>query len=281
MAIDWSMARQPNVLAMAMEGYEQGKQMRREEKSRNALGTLITNPNDTAAFSTLAQNAPEYALQFREQQQQVQVGQAKQRGDQMQQLGRLLNHATDETTYQQSLAAAKQIGLDVLSAPPSFDPQWVNQQKLVLQAYEKDGGQALSNYAKVGMDMGLQGPELAAFVKRAYEADQVKTIPYTQGGGVAGYNPVTGAINTVVAPNPGGYAAGAPVQPRPAPQPTQQRKPITVQAAMKAVQDVGAGAAQFIRNNGFAVQVTSPQEARQLPSGTPIILPDGSEGVVP
>lgn len=156
MAIDWSMARQPNVLAMAMEGYEQGKQMRREDATRNALGTLITNPNDTAAFSTLAQNAPEYALQFRGQQQQVQVGQAKQRGDQMQQLGRLLNHATDETTYQQSLAAAKQIGLDVSSAPPSFDPNWVGQQKLVLQAYEKDGGQQISGLARELSDAGYK-----------------------------------------------------------------------------------------------------------------------------
>ena len=74
----------------------------------------------------------------------------------MQQLGRLLNHATDETTYQQSLAAAKQIGLDVSSAPPSFDPQWVGQQKLVLQAYEKDGGAQISGLARELSDAGYK-----------------------------------------------------------------------------------------------------------------------------
>lgn len=34
-------------------------------------------------------------------------------------------------------------------------------------------------------------------------------------------------------------------------------------------------------NNGQPVKVSSPQQARSLPSGTPIILPDGSPGVVP
>lgn len=156
MAIDWSLARQPNVLAMALDGYEQGKQMRREEASRNALGALVQNPNDQAAFGTLAQNAPEYAMQFRGQQQQVQLGQAKQHGEQMQQLGRLLNHATDETTYQQSLAAAKQIGLDVSTAPPQFDPNWVGQQRLVLQAFEKDGGAQISGLARELSDAGYK-----------------------------------------------------------------------------------------------------------------------------
>jgi hypothetical protein len=50
MAIDWSMAVQPNVLAMALNGYEQGRQLRREEKSRNALAGLLGGmqaPNGT------------------------------------------------------------------------------------------------------------------------------------------------------------------------------------------------------------------------------------------
>jgi hypothetical protein len=330
------MAVQPNVLAMALNGYEQGRQLRREEKSRNALAGLLGGmraPNGTPGigdgipgnrpmgggmptldpvlspgggiggglgqggdmvpmggaspggidYSAFTPEDLRTAITIQGQQREQQQAQTKQRGEQMQQLGRLLNHATDETTYQQSLAAAKQIGLDVSSAPPSFDPNWVGQQKLVLQAYEKDGGQALSNYGKIAVDEGFRPgtPQYTARVTQLYTADQVKTIPTQPGGGVAQYNPATGRTEMVIVPNQGGYAVGAPVQPGTTQQPTQQRKPITVQAAMKAVQDVGAGAAQFIRNNGFAVQVTSPQEARQLPSGTPILLPDGSEGVVP
>jgi hypothetical protein len=41
MAIDWNLARQPNVLGMAMEGYDQGVKLRAQEKSRNALAGLL------------------------------------------------------------------------------------------------------------------------------------------------------------------------------------------------------------------------------------------------
>lgn len=49
-----------------------------------------------------------------------------------------------------------------------------------------------------------------------------------------------------------------------------------------AVNSLGPqGAAQWLQRNGIAVQVQTPDQARQLPSGTPIILPDGSPGRVP
>ncbi len=49
-----------------------------------------------------------------------------------------------------------------------------------------------------------------------------------------------------------------------------------------AVQQLGPVAAvDFAKRNGFKIQVTTPQEAEGLPSGTPILLPDGTEGEVP
>lgn len=41
MAIDWSLARQPNMLAQWMDAYDEGKKMRREEATRNALATVL------------------------------------------------------------------------------------------------------------------------------------------------------------------------------------------------------------------------------------------------
>jgi hypothetical protein len=41
MAVNWNMAIQPNVLGMAMEGYDQGVKLRRETASRNALAGLL------------------------------------------------------------------------------------------------------------------------------------------------------------------------------------------------------------------------------------------------
>lgn len=39
--------------------------------------------------------------------------------------------------------------------------------------------------------------------------------------------------------------------------------------------------AMMAKQNGFAIAVSSPQEADSLPSGTPIVMPDGTTGVVP
>jgi len=49
-----------------------------------------------------------------------------------------------------------------------------------------------------------------------------------------------------------------------------------------AMQSLGpAGTVAWLQKNNIKVKVSTPQEAMQLPSGTPILLPDGSEGKVP
>lgn len=176
MPINWSLAQQPNALAMMMQGFDQGREIKREQGVRNALGTLIQNPNDQGAFGALAQGAPEMALQFRGQQQTQQQAQAKQQQEQLIQMGRLLDNARDEPTYQQSLAAAKQIGIDTTRAPANFDPNWVAQQKTVLSAFEKDGGQQISGLARELQDAGYQ-PGTPAFQKAMTVALQGKYAP--------------------------------------------------------------------------------------------------------
>ncbi len=48
------------------------------------------------------------------------------------------------------------------------------------------------------------------------DASRPQLVPYTQGGGVAAYNPQTGQLQTLVMPNPGDQPTGAPVStPRP------------------------------------------------------------------
>lgn len=59
-------------------------------------------------------------------------------------------------------------------------------------------------------------------------------------------------------------------------------QPFTFEQYQGAVNGLGPqGAAQWLQRNGIAIQVQTPDQARQLPSGTPIILPDGSQGRVP
>jgi len=211
--IQWNALNVPDIGGTFMNAFQKGAEMKRQHETRNALSTLVQNPNDPTALGALAKYDPATALAFRKQQVEQQAAQQKTHGEQMQVLGRLLNHATDEVSYQQAKAAAQQAGLDVSSAPANFDPAYVARTRMLVDAYNKDGGQALSTFGKIATDEGLQPgtPQFTARVSQLVQADQVKTIPYTQGGGVAGYNPATGQINTIVAPNPGGYAAGAPV----------------------------------------------------------------------
>lgn len=258
MAVNWSLGQQPNALAMMMQGFEAGQERKRQEGVRNALGTLVQNPLDQGAFGTLAQNAPELALQFRGQQQTQQAEQAKGQQQHLIQMGRLLNNARDEATYQQSLAAARQIGIDTSRAPANFDPNWVAQQKTVLSAFEKDGGQQISGLARELQDAGYQ-PGTRAFQEAMTVALQGKYAPQ--------YTDDKGNLRQGKLP--------------PLPPPQQPQKVTSFEAASGIAQQMGPQFPDFVRNNGFRVQVTTPQQAMQLPSGTPLILPDGSEGVVP
>lgn len=203
--INWGLAGGNNALANFQTGMQLGQQFRknqREEETRNALATLTANPGDKTAAATLMQNSPELGLKWQGMQQDAATAKGKAHNEQLTQLGRLLNHARDEGTYQQSLAAAKAIGIDVSQAPANFDPNWVQQQKLVVSAFEKDGGAALSNFGKIATDMGLQPgtPEHAAKVVDLWRAEQIKTIPYSAGGAVAGYNTATGESFDIIKP---------------------------------------------------------------------------------
>lgn len=167
----------------ALVSFDQGRQMRRENDTRNALATLAQNPDDPNAYKALAQAAPELALKYRGQMADQQAAQQKQQQTQMVQLGRLLDYAKDEQTYQQARQAAQQIGIDISRAPANFDPAWVQQQRMVLSAFEKDGGQQISGLARELQDAGYQ-PGTPEFTEAMGIALQGKYAPqYTDAQG--------------------------------------------------------------------------------------------------
>lgn len=206
MPINWGLAQQPNALAMMMQGFDEGQKLKREERSRNALGAILGQGNNTPGigdgipgntraggsqvpWGDLQGDDLRTAITIRGQQQSQQAAQAKQKQEQLIQMGRLLDNARDETTYQQSLAAAKQIGIDTTRAPANFDPNWVAQQKTVLSAFEKDGGQAISAAGQKAIDLGYErgSPEFVQVVRQLLEAEQSK--PYVVGGETRLYKP--------------------------------------------------------------------------------------------
>ncbi len=195
--INWSLGRGNDALGFFQAGSSLvgGAMDRRDERERNAQ---------------------EMALKEREQAGRDADRADKQQGRERDEIGlmaKLLNHAKDETTYQQALGAGRQYGLPVDGAPANYDPAWVDQQRMIVQSFQKDGGQAVSAAGKIAMDEGLQPgtPEFSARVTQIYTAEQTKTIPYQAGGGVAGYNPVTGQTNSIIQPNPGDQPTGGAV----------------------------------------------------------------------
>lgn len=83
-------------------------------------------------------------------------------------------------------------------------------------------------------------------------------------------------LQTYGRPSGGG---GQPAQPA---QPQTNAPVLTFDQAIGAVNGLGSsGASAFFNRNGYRIRVQTPTQARKLPSGTKIILPDGSEGTVP
>jgi hypothetical protein len=85
---------------------------------------------------------------------------------------------------------------------------------------------------------------------------------------------------------PIGPGMGRPQQ-APPPQAQPQQAPannvVSMQDLQRMAQGMGSADAMmgWMRRNGVTVRVSTPQEAMNLPSGTPILLPDGTIGSVP
>lgn len=152
MAIDWSLGRQPNIIGNALQAFQSGRQEREQVDQRNALLDIRKQESQ--------QRQAEFASQ-----QQDRAAKEKERGQQqIGLLAKLVDHAKDEATYQESLSAAKQYGLDVSQAPPTFgDGSWVRQQRLLIDLHEKDGGEHISGIARELQDAGYKPgtPEFA------------------------------------------------------------------------------------------------------------------------
>jgi len=238
---DWSLAQGNsfgNALATGLQLGQTIRQQRLEGEQRNAL------------------MQQQQMTQQRDQQQQ-------QRAD-LPLVGRLLNSVTDEATYQRARGVAQQYGINLSGAPETYDPQWVEGQKMTVQALANpQAREALSSFGKIATDEGFAPgtPQYQARVSELWKAEQQKYIPFTQGGGVASVTPGQ-APQLVIAPNPGGYAAGAPVSGGDIPR-------------LSSPDQVGSlpPGAQFYDPNGVLRQVpggAGGNASSNFPSGSPL-----------
>lgn len=201
MTVQWGLAGGNNALANFQFGAQMGQGLvdRREEREqRNAMLELRRQQEERMG----RQDERQWAIWERQDQQQ-------RRAD-LPIMEKLLSFAQDEGTYQQARQVAQQYGVDVSQLPPSFDPAWRDQQLATVKLLNTPQGQeALSAAGKVAADMGLRPgtPEFNAKVTEIFAAEQQKTISYQPGGGVVGYNPMTGQTTPIVQPGPSVPAA--------------------------------------------------------------------------
>lgn len=268
MAINWELGVAPDIIGNALNGLAEG----RKDK---AFSSLVANPSDPNALATYARYDPRGAMAFQQQQSKAAADKlaaedaAKKRQTEMvKQTASILRQVkADPSKYPLARQAAIQLGVPAESIPEQYDPNWISQQDMIYTAFEKDGGVTLTNAAKQVGELGydINTPQGKAVLAQLINADNSK--PYVDESGrqrlYTGFNVAPNAMD----------APSAPAGPPP------QKEPFT----FEMFQSFGSpeGAAAYVKKYNYRVTVQTPQQARQLPSGTPITLPDGSEGVVP
>lgn len=310
MSVNWSLGLSPDIGGNAFNSFLKGQEARKEQDTQNALARILTGgqvpgqkPNPLAAgipqpgtiggqmradgiggglganapdaqpdmsgdWAILAKNNPQMFMQLQQQQRAQAAAQAKAQQEQFATAAKLLEGVTDEATYRQRLGAARQMGIDVSRVPQNYDPQWVQQTTQMFRLLS-DKPDSISGIARELQDAGYKPgtPEfeqaMRDVISSKYASDYVDEQGNTRRRSVLSF--------------------GAPqAAPMAAPQAQQGGPELTFEQVQGAVNGLGReGAAGWLQRNGYRVRVSTPQQARSLPSGTRIILPDGSEGVVP
>lgn len=293
--INWSLlADAPNPGNAFLQGLEHGRERKRATEERSVLaeiatkwpspsgstGGIVPDPaEDERRFNELitplAKLNPQMAIKMRQQFYSDRQGQqeAAQKQNEIQQsriltMGKLINQVVDEPSYQQSLAAARQMGIDVSSAPAQFDPNWVAQQRMIVGAFSKDGGAQISGIARELQDAGYKPgtPEfneaMRGVIQNKYASDYIDEQGNTRR---------RSALN---------LQGGAPASPMTVEQPGQQPgvgfMTFDQFNAMRSVPTFRPGHPAW----NTPVRVDQAQYEK-LPSGKTFIAPDGSVRIKP
>jgi hypothetical protein len=179
----------------------------------NALASYAKDPNQQN-LSMVIDRDPRMGMQLQEREAQRKAAEAKAGQEKAITVAKLFDGIGSEQDYQQRLAMAKRMNIDVSTAPPNYDPAWVAENGAIMK-FVAEKPEALSDAGRKAVDKGFT-PGTIEFqndVKTTLLAEATKPIPYQPGGGVATYNAQTGQTQVIVQPNYGDQPAGAPAQP--------------------------------------------------------------------
>ena len=201
MSINWEMGLMPNIGGNALAAFQQGRQrvVQERQQAEDRQWQMQEREATLAKRQTDAQAA--------------QIAKVRETAIQT---SRLADSVTDENSYQQARRLAANLQMDVSKMPPTYNPEWVQEQRMVSR-FLAEKPEAASNFGKIATDKGFRPgtPEFAADVAAQVKAEAFKTVPMVPGGGVAGINTQTGEAQVLVKPY--GYDAptGTPAAPTP------------------------------------------------------------------
>lgn len=287
MSVNWGALNQPGAFERAFDsGFqlaEHGRQRREQTEQRNALSAYAVDPNDQN-FNALAQHLPEYAIQVRGQRdtaarearlQELRGAAAGGDPQAMQQLAgadtdlwRGLSDDQRERMGQIADVASNAAQMVLNLRPEQQQGAWSQQMQILSQRYPE-----LAEYGGQYSPEFLQSTIAEAGDFHQFNQSQQPSYMAIPEGGTL--------VNTRNPQAVQQFGNGqAPQEQQQSAPPVQMR--ITPREYQALVQRYGPEqVAQRIGQGGAIVTVQTPDEARTLPSGTRILLPDGSEGRVP
>jgi len=202
-----------------MQGMQVGTAMRQRKEAAErdkALdeanrGVFNGDPNAVNALAQVPGMAGQ-AVDMRSQMQSAQSKQAEAQRAQLAKVADLLDNSTDEISYQRNLNVARQLGLPVESAPPNFDPNFIQTQSAIARAVLNNDPE-LPLIAQEVVAAGLQPgtPQFQAEIGRILKAkyDTTKVVSYQQGGGAIAYDAANNQSTPLIVPGEAGNAASS------------------------------------------------------------------------
>ena len=302
MAVNWDQLNQPGAFERAFDsGFqlaEYGRQRREQTDQRNALSAYAIDPSE-GNFNALAQHLPQVAMQQRASRDQA-ANEARLQdlrgrfaaGDQQagQELARIApseytSLSGNRRAYEgEMVSAASNVAQRILTLPPEQRASVYEQQMAGLsQRFPELAGQAYSDelmhetIAEAGQWQEFNRSQQPDYMAVGFDQDMVnvRDPEAVRQFGINRGAPQGGA------PAPQGVGGGVPSG-SPLSQLAPQQNVVRYDDFRNTLVLRGADVArQELAQSGATVAVQSPDEARTLPSGTRILLPDGSEGRVP